>query len=329
MTTGLYAFRDIRLKKEGTPGTKEDTATQRLLGTLTAPMGGVILHRPKEERGSLASERRTVKIGEDLPITFEGDMLFDSIAYLLNMGIEAKATKDSGDDPYRWDFIPTMAAANTPGACTLQFGDNLAVYDIEYCVARELQISGVMNEVVKMRADMFGRNFEVGSFDPAIGDVTIDPASTEVGLCNKTLLYIDPCDGAPGRTVKSATLLGFTWTLGTGFRPVLHGGSNLFFDSIAQSPPKVTCAITAEFNTSMEAERVLYQAGTQRMFQILIGGTGVDWVKLNFSGVYTGWEPLSQEDGLEVVKFTVEGQYHMYLTSVFEVLVSNSIATLV
>lgn len=330
MATGLYAFRDIRLAVEGTPGTKEDTADQRLLGVLTAPMGGVILHRPSEERGSFASQRRTVKVGEDLSLIFEGDLLFDSILYLLGMGIEAKAAKDSGESaPYLWEYKPNLTTANTPGACTFQFGDNLAVYDIEYCVAKQIQIRGVMNETVKMRAEMFGRNFEVGAFDPAQGDVTIDPASTEVGLVNKSKLYIEATAGTPGTTEKSATLLAFTLTLDTGFRPVKHGSGGIFFDAVIQNFPKITCEITAEFNTGMEAERVLYQAGTRRVFQIYIGGTGTDFVKLNFSGVYTSWEPLAEEEGLETVRFTIESEYDSGITTLFEALVSNSLAALV
>lgn len=323
MVTGLYTFRDVRLAVEGTPGTKEDTADQRLLGVLTTPMGGPILHRPLEERGSLAPQRRTVKVGEELPLTFEGDLLFDSICYLLGMGIEAKATFD---DP-TWDYIPSLTAVNTPAACSFQFGDNLVIYDIEYCIARQLEISGAMNETVKMKAEMFGRNFEVGAFDPALGDTGIDPASTEVALTNKTLLYIDALGGTPGTNEASATLLGFKWVLDTGFRPVKHGSANLFYDAVQQNFPKVTCEITAEFNTGMEAERVHFQAGTVRLFQLYIKGTGSDWLKLNFSGVYTSWEPLSEEEGLLIAKFVIESQYDSGLTSLFSAILSNSITS--
>lgn len=328
MATGLYAFRDIRVAVETTPGTKEDTADQRLLGILTAPMSGVVLHRPLEERGSLAPQRRTVKIAEDLPLTFEGDLIFDSISYLLGMGIEAKAAKDSGEaSPYSWDYIPALTTVNTPAACTFQFGDNLAVYDIAYCIARQLQISGRMNEVVKMKAEMFGRNFEVGEFAPAQGDTGIDPATVEVGQSNKCKLYIDALGGTPGTNEVTATLLGFTWTLDTGFRPVVHGGAALYFDAIQQNFPKITCEITAEFNTGMEAERVHHQAGTVRLFQIYIGGSGDDFLKLNFSGVYTRWEPLSEEEGLEIARFTIESQYDSGLTSLFSAILSNSLET--
>lgn len=327
MTTGLYTFRDIRLAVEGTPGTKEDTADQRLLGVLTAPMGGGIFHRPAEERGSLAPQRRLVIVGEDLPLVFEGDLLFDSISYLLGMGIEAKTAKTSGEDPYSWDYIPALTTVNTPAACTFQFGNNLAVYDIAYCIARQLVISGVRNETVKMRAEMFGRNFEVGSFDPAIGDTGIDPATTEVGLTNKTTLFIDAAGGTPGTNVQAATLLDFKWTLDTGFRPVIHGGSAVYFDAIQQNFPKVTCELTAEFNTIMEAERVYHQAGTTRLFQLKICGTGTDFLLLNFSGVYVTWEPLSEEDGMEIAKCTIESQYDAGLTTLFSAILSNSLST--
>ena len=327
MATGNYAFRDIRLAVEGTPGTKENTADQRLLGTLQVPMGGPVLHMPLEERGSLAPQRRTVVVGEDLPLTFEGDLLFDSVLYLLGMGIEAKTVKTSGSNPYSWDYIPQLSSTNTPAPCTFQFGDDLAVYDVAYCTARQLQFSGVTDETVKMKAEMFGQNWEVGAFAPALGDTGIDPASTEVGLANKTTLYIDTAQGTPGTTVKTATLLSFTWTLDTGFRPLKYGSANVYWDALVQNFPKISCTMRAAFNTTTAAEQVFHKAGTARLFQIKISGTGSDFLKLNFSGVYTSWNPLGNDDGLDVVEFTIESQYDSGLSTLFSVILSNSLAT--
>jgi len=280
-----------------------------------------------EERGSLAPQRRTVVVGEELPLTFEGDLLFDSLSYLLGMGIEAKTAKTSGSDPYSWDYIPQLSSTNIPAPCTFQFGDSLAVYDIEYCVARQLQFTTAMDETAKMRAEMFGRNFEVGAFDPALGVTTIDPSSTEVGLGNKALLYIDAAGGTPGTSVQAATLISSTWTLDTGFRPLKYGSALNYYSAIVQDFPKVTCEMTALFNTITAAEQVYHKAGTVRLFQIYIGGTGSDFLKLNFSGVYTSWATLGQEDGLDTVRFTIESQYDSGLTTLFSAILSNSLST--
>ena len=331
MVIAIKAFKEARLVTEGaTHGTKVDTVTQRLLGILTAPMGGVILHRPMDERGSLFANRRTIIVGEDLPLIFEGDLLTDQATYFFQMGVLA-ITNPLSDPQYVWQFKPVNYGTSSPSilSYTLQFGDNLAVYDVEYVTASEIQISGVMNEVAKIRATMFGRNFEVGTFDPAQGDTTIDPDSTETCLTNKATFFIDAAGGTWGTNEKTATLLGFTWTLDTGWRPVKHGSATNFFDAILQRPPKITCEITAEFNTSMEAERVFYQAGTRRLFCIKIGGTGSDYVHLYFSGVYTSWEPISEEDGLTIVKFTIESEYDSGAVNFFTINVKNSIATMV
>lgn len=331
MTTGLKAFRDVRVAPETSAnGTKVDTATQRLLGTLTVPMSGRILHRPVEDRGSLFNQRRTVIVGEDLPLTFEGDLLFDSVIYLGNMGIKDISTPVGGAAPYSWGFHPGLGiSGQTPKAMTFQFGDNLEQYDIEYCIARQLQFSGVMNEVVKMRAEMFGRNLEVTNWDPAAGDTGIDPNSVEVALTNKCTLFIDATTVAPGTTIKAATLLGFVMTIDTGYQPVVHGGiTDIFYDAIVQGPPKVTLELTLEFNTIAEAQRVIAQAGTRQNFQITVRGTGTDYIYLMMSGVYATVDSLGEEEGLAILKFTVESEYDSGLTRFYEVGVSNSIASL-
>lgn len=326
MATGYYSFRDVRVAVEGTPGTKEDTADQRLLGVVTCPLGGPILHRPVEERGSLANQRRSVVVGEHLPLTFEGDLLYDSASYLLGMGIQAKAAKDSGSDPYLWNYIPSLISLNNPASCTFQFGDNLAVYDVARVFATELGFRGGMDETVKMRASLLGQNFEVGAFAPAVGDTTIDPATTEVGLGNKCTLYIDAAAVAPGTGVKVATLISFDWRLDTGFVPMKYGGSTIYWDGITQKFPKVICSVTALFNTTMATEQLYHKAGTVRNFAIKIGGTGVDTLQLNFSGVYTSFETLDELEGIDVVSFTVESEYAAGITSLFSAILTNSLA---
>lgn len=332
MVTALQAFKECRIVSEGaSPGTKIDTATQRLLGVVTAPMGGVVLHRPLDERGSLFQNRRTVIVGEDLPITFEGDVLTDQLTYFGQMGVRA-ITNPLSDPQYVWHFKPDANGISVPSilSYTFQFGNNLAVYDISYVTCRQLQISGAMGEPCKVRAELFGRDFEVGTFNPAIGNTGIDPDSTETCLTNKTQLYIDAVGGTWGNTLKAATLLGFTWTLDTGFRPVKHGSGNIYFDAIVQHLPKITCEITAEFNTITEAERVLYQAGTARLFNLKMGSVGgTDYVYLYWSGIYTSWEPISEEDGLAVVRFTCESQFDSAANTLFNMVIRNSIATMV
>ena len=79
----------------------------------------------------------------------------------------------------------------------------------------------------------------------------------------------------------------------------------------------------------MEAERVLYQAGTRRVFQLYIGGTGVDFLKLNFSGTYVNWQPLDEQDGLVTARVAIESEYDAGITTLFSAILSNSLNALV
>lgn len=326
MTQSVAAFRDVRVAAEDTTGngTKEDTAVQRLHGVLTCPLGGPILHRPMENVASLAIPRRTVIIGEELPLSFEGDCTFEQIVYILQsiMALNAGTQLNSH---YSWQFEPSVTTYKAPKSLTFQFGDNVEQFDVEYCVANSIAISGAMNEAVKVKADYFGRNFEATDWTPS---TLASPTVLETMLVNKTRFY----QGAPGANVfneeLAATLLDFSLNIDPGHRPLKYGSATNYFDALSQVPWVVTLDMTLLFNTGVNTQSGYWRAGTCRQFGIKTVGTSNREMRVAFTGVYTKFESLEEQDGAGVVSVTITAQYDAAWPTAFVVVIQNLLTNL-
>lgn len=329
MTQGLSTFFDVRCVKEAVAGTKVDTATNRLfpdVGGFKGPLGAPILHVPEDTTGDLVPNIRSEKVGEKWEGSFVGDALVEQMQIWLSMAIKTMTPAGAGD-PYTWDFKHTLTSATTPQSYTFQWGDNLAVYDVEYVLAKGLEISGAMDGPMKVKADLFGRNFEVGAFDPAAGSLS-NPSTLETFKTNKTVLSIDAAAGTMGTTPKASTLLEFTWKLETGYMPRVHGGANIYYDSIIQSKPKLTVDMTIEFNTGAAAERAFYEAGTRRLFELVTTASGGHTLTLDWSGVYTSFSEIQHREGSDIVAVTTELQLDTVYTELFTAELVNAVASL-
>jgi hypothetical protein len=290
------------------------------------------LHRPDEERGSLADIFRTVVAGEAVDLGFEGDLTFEQVMYLLHMGVKAvtPTQPDAVNSPtvYLWTYTPSLTSGNTPKTFTIEYGDDVQEHEVEYCVAKELEFSGALDEPLVMKATIFGRNLEASTFTAGLSDPSLESA-----LMNKTKLYIDDVGGTIGTTEKSATLIDFSWKLTTGFVPRKHGGAQLYFDSLGELKKKVTVDMTFEFNSGAEIERTKYAAGTRRLFRLKSTGTNIEdaynrELTLDFAGVYTKFGTLEENDGADIVKVTIESEYDSGWGKLFEVTVQNDVSSL-
>jgi len=457
------ALRKIQFGRESTAGSKV-AATAKIMGALTMEEK-LTLHRPDEERGSLADVHRTLITGEDVDLSFEGDMTFEQVMYFLNMGMlqklegdtstpsEAKEDNNSvftdltnaiddststyvtivgfvaaedkilvgsaskfraikidmgsvvnaetstvtvkcsdgasgwlactlvqdttlsggaslaqdgtieftpnaswatdtidSDDEYWvslefsanltsniritelytisetvvWTFEPSWTSANTPQSFTIEYGDDVQEHETEYCVARSIEISGAMDDVIKLKAEMFGRNFAADTYTSLS-----DPSSITPAAANKTTLAIDAIGGTIGNTPKSSTLVDFSWKFESGFIPSKHGGANSYFDLVAEKKKKLVVSATIVFNSGTEAQRLIWEAKTRQLFRIETTGASPNKLTLDFAGVYTSWSSLEERDGEDVVKVTIEGEYDTTDTLYTTVVVTNEVASLI
>ena len=195
-------------------------------------------------------------------------------------------------------------------------------------MASSIEISGALNEAIRMRADIFGRKMTQCSFTAALTPPTVESIPMQMAK-----LYIDNEDGTIGTTEKASTLIAFTFTIETGLTHKRYGDGSIDFTSYAEGFKKVTLKATLAFNSGAEVERLKFDGETMRLIRLeadgsLITGATYHELILDLCGIYTDWGPLGERDGEDIAEITMEMQRGANYTKGFEVAVTNEVATL-
>ena len=227
-----------------------------------------------------------------------------------------------------WTFTPNLAAAGTFDSFTLEHGDNIQAHEVEYCMASRIEISFSMNDVAMLRVDMFGRKKTACTFTAALTAPTVESI-----LGQKFKLYIDAETGTIGSTEVTATLLGATFTINTGLKPIRKGDGSLDFSIYAEDVKSVDLRLTLAYNSTIETERTYFDGETLRLIRLentgsLISGTDYNKLTLDFCGYYTDFPDLDSKDGEDIVNVSLHSQLGSNYTKLFEVAVTNEWATL-
>jgi len=332
MADGLRAFRKIEVGQESSHGTAV-AATEAALGLIGIPGPGVVRHYPDEERNSLARNvADEVDVGVETHLVWTGDVNHRHILWPLSMAIRGNVTPTQPDETsepngYLWTLAPSMTTANTPDQAngietfTFEYGDNVQAYETEYCFATRLQISGAPNQVCQFTCDITGRQQTETSFT---GNSLVSVQRFPFNLAE---FYIDTTGASLGSTQKTATLLGFTWTLETMFSPLYTGDGNLYFASLREDKKKVSLQMTLARNTTSEAERDKYDAKTTTFARIKLNGpTELDsgqsnppYLALDQAIRYVTWPDAGEENGLTTVQVVAESVYDSTWAKQFEV----------
>ena len=167
-----------------------------------------------------------------------------------------------------WTFTPTMTAAGTFDSFTIEYGGDVEQWETEFCLARRVEISGAMNEPLRMRSEIFGRKMSVCNFTTAITPPTVESILTQKGR-----LYIDAETGTIGTTEKSATLIGFTYTINTGLGFKRYADGSIDFSNYSETVKGVDLRMTFAFNAGAETERLFFDGETLRLIRMIFDGS--------------------------------------------------------
>jgi len=164
-----------------------------------------------------------------------------------------------------WTFTPSMAAAGAFDSFTIEYGDDIEQWETEYCMASAIEISGAMNEPMKVRGDIFGRKMTVcaAGFTGPFSVPTVESVLTQ-----KARLYIDDETGKIGGTIQSDTLISFTYAINTGLGYKRFADGSIDFSSYGENFKGVELRMTFAFNAGAEVERLKYDGSTQRIVRI-------------------------------------------------------------
>ena len=331
MASGLKALRRIQIGKEGTPGSIA-AATAKLIGTLKYDLDQKT-YRPEDlETGRLSSFERSIPVGVMAKLPFESDANYEQLAYLLGMGIKGAVTPTGGSSLYTWAFTPNLAASNAVDTYTIEYGDDVQAFRSLYCFAQGLELSGTLDDVVKVKANLVGQTVAAGATFTTglLNPTTLDPVVVGTGK-----LYIDTTWALLGTTQKTATLVDFNWKLTEGITPVKYLDGTLTFGDRAEKKRHIELDLTLAFNSNTTALWTAYTANPQTpifvRLQFIGKATGAGYKTLTLDGAYIIDKlppPFEERDGQDISKVKLVSIYDPTSTKEWDVTLINGLSVM-
>ena len=342
MAYGVKAFRSIQISNdEDTPGSAE-AATEVLIGGISHTYTDKVHHNPVQDRGVLARNYQApFQVSDLIELEFSGE-LYDRLAvFMFNNSIRGNVTAtqpDNVNEPlhFLWTMEPGLSTANTPDIAngidtfTMEYGDNIQSYEVEYLFTTQVEISGVVNEGVQATWSMQGRQVTESAKTGAL----VAPALAYFPF-NLTSFYIDTSYAGLGGTQKSGMLRAFTWTLETGFTARFAADGNLYFASLNEDSKNVQLELTYyRDGTNTEAAKDLFESQAQTYISIeMLGETEMDsaqgnpeYLKLQGSYIYTEWPTIEDDEGTAVVTVKAAAFYDTTASKLFTVLIGTKMS---
>ena len=321
MPAGLRALRRIQFGKESTAGTAV-AATEFVVGKLGQKLEQELYMPDDLETGRLASFERSEVIARESVLPFESDANYEQIAMFLDMAVRGGVSA-TGADPHLWVFEPVYNASNAPGSYTVEYGDNVHQFETSYVSCRQLEFSGQVGDVVKINADLFGRDTISSSFT---SNINVPSVLEAVKMAHGKLYVNDTWTALVGNSPAEVggTLVDFSYKIMTGITPQKFADGRLDFSELAEAKRHVELELTAAFNTTTSGYfDTLYKnqnssganVGAQgmRMFGLHFDNgattTSNRKLKLQLSGKLTEYDTLTEREGQNIVKLKVVSEY--------------------
>lgn len=254
---------------------------------------------------------------------------FDILPMLLSCGIKGNITAveaNGGESDYVWTFAPSMTATNAPDSVTLEVGDNVDAFEIEYLMFEKIKLSGVVaqgteSSPVTIEADYFGRQVTKTSFTGAITAPSVEPMNAKLSQ-----LSIDATWANRGTTPVTSILRAWDLEIIGGLHPKFHGSALRTFDVFGEGYLDFMLTLTLEGSAAADDERDKWLARTAQAISIQVNGSQIgSGDTFNFTanlwGAYENVIPQSEEDRANnLTKAVFHGLYDITGATILELL---------
>jgi hypothetical protein len=297
---GEATFIKSQYGKEVTRGTGV-AATRQWPGTVKLPADRKPDH-PIEKNGSRIQSRRTIikQIQVDgINMTMEQGM-FQALLMVFGIGLKGGVTGTPiVATDYVSDFTPSWTAANNPSSISLETGDNIQAFEVDWVMAKSIKISGKIgaDEYVKVEVECFGKQT-----DPVTFTAGLLPENGEWMLANLTKVWIDSNWDSLGCTQKTSLLREYSVEIQTGNHPKFFAAGVKTMNGFGEGVPEMAITLTFEGDTEANGYFAGYQAATEYAMRLLIEGGPTSVGNANHSlqidafGAFDEIIPLASED---------------------------------
>ena len=170
---------------------------------------------------------------------------FEQLPYMFEMGCGAVAPTGQGDitpTSYKQIYTPDVTADGpTPATYTFEGGDAQQGYVFNYCFIKELKLSGVPQEAVKMEATLGAQYIAKQAFTAGLALPTEEEIEFQKGK-----IYMDAVGITQpiGHTPLTNTWLGFDLDFKPGLFELFTGDGNLGFSKPAYAKATLSGSFT-------------------------------------------------------------------------------------
>lgn len=208
-----------------------------------------------------------------------------------------------GQADYRWDVAPSLTGNNEPDTITLEMGDDVDAYEVEFVMFDGFKLAGQIaaaggDSPITAEASYFGRQVTKTTFTAS------QALHTGLEIMNAKLarIYSDALWANVGTTELASSLRGFELELITGNEAKFFGSANRYFSTYAEGQIGAILTLDLEGNSTADDLYDLYRAGTERALQLDITGSTIAsgtayQYEVSLFGHFASVEPLNQVIG--------------------------------
>jgi hypothetical protein len=207
-----------------------------------------------------------------------------------------------------WTFTPSATAANNPEAYSVDVGDDIQNWRVQYGMARSFKIAAGLGDVTSLEMDMFGqRAIKTAKASPAINAAIKIPGDLW------TIKFAANIAGLGAASVQTNFLLDWELEVITGLKWRHYMDGNLYGAQHVETDIAWTLSMTVE-STALAVSEFYDKAKAQTMDFIRLKATGPTLGGTNYSAqidtpvLYEIPEPITAEDdGVNLYKVVAHG----------------------
>lgn len=278
-----------------------------------------------EYNGFLVPVGRPIQVGDMAEVPFDGDLTFENVDYLLNIGWKSVVTGAGSATPYTRDYTtPAEKAINAPTLVIAQAGDNSTPgntghgygYGTFDCFITDFDVSAARGGFTTASGTFSGHSLRALT-NPENANVTTSRLGGTSIPAWMWKVFIDPVSGTIGTTQLTGTLIDWSMKVSSKYHHKTFQDGAVTPTSYGQGRPEVTLDMTFEQNIGIQVEFTAFQASTPRMIR-LSATSGSNVIKFDLYGYYTAFDKPGDSDGNTTIKASFKCKYITSVTNFWE-----------
>ena len=315
---GQMAFTKMQYGLEGTPGVAvaADTMILGEHGEIPADRE----NHPVEDNIGVRSRRNRTRSDS---ILFTDTLripnsYFEILPFLFSHGIKGGVTPVEQTNPqndFLWTHTPSETGSNSIDASTIELGDDIDEFEIEYATIERIRIEGAITQdqgpnPVSIEVDWFGRQKTKTTFTSLSYPSNVNPLNAKL-----TQFFVDTTWAGVGGTQLTGLLRKYSIEILTGLHPAFYGQDNKLFDRAEEGDLYVNVAVTLAGNTDADDIQDDHAAGVFNVLRFKIDGPQIgsgddNNLTLDVGGYWRSFSGIAENDrGSNLSVATFEGYY--------------------